>query len=154
MDDHEKKQFDALMALADFRLKRIFNRRDYEWKVTLGIWAIMAAGIGQITLWREPNPWLKVASLGVVVAVAYCHIRYWIFDHSKKSGTDWDLAFWFAEEAEAKLSIDEGRATDRIPKTLKERRGLIRDTSYGTPSKVQAWTTALLAFLLGLRIVL
>ena len=45
MDRDEKINFDALMALADFRLKRIFNRRDYEWKVTLGLWALLAAGI-------------------------------------------------------------------------------------------------------------
>ncbi len=33
-----KDRFDAFMKLSDFRFGRWANRRQYEWKVSFGLW--------------------------------------------------------------------------------------------------------------------
>lgn len=38
-----KEKFDACMKQADFLSQRAYNRQGYQWKVTLGLWAAIAA---------------------------------------------------------------------------------------------------------------
>ncbi len=38
-----KEQFDACMKQADFLTQKVYNRQGYQWKVTLGLWALIAA---------------------------------------------------------------------------------------------------------------
>jgi hypothetical protein len=40
-----KIEFDALMKLSDFRFQRWQDRRKYEWQISLGVWALLAASI-------------------------------------------------------------------------------------------------------------
>ena len=44
MNDH-KDQFDAFMKLADFRMNVRKERRQLEWRVSLGLWVGLAAGM-------------------------------------------------------------------------------------------------------------
>jgi hypothetical protein len=102
MEQNEKNSFDALMSLADFRLRRAFNRRDYEWKVTLGVWALFAAAIGH-PLPREDT----TAVIWIVMIICVAHILLWVRHHWDRSTIDLRMAFWFAEIAERKFSFHE-----------------------------------------------
>jgi hypothetical protein len=114
MEGSEKNSFDALMSLADFRLKRAFDRRNYEWKVTLAVWALFAAAIG--------NPLPKEFSnvtLIIVVAISFVHIFFWIRHHWDRSTIDLRVAFWFAEIAERKFSFKESPPERLRPEEMK-----------------------------------
>jgi hypothetical protein len=41
----DKDKFDGCMKLAEFAIKNFHGRREYEWKITLGYWTILAAAI-------------------------------------------------------------------------------------------------------------
>lgn len=99
MERSENEAFDALMKLADFRLSRAFNRRQHEWKVTLGVWALLAAAI----VHPLPNHKYWIAILVIIISLA--HIFLWIRVHWITSTTDFRIAFWFAEIAEMKLNL-------------------------------------------------
>jgi hypothetical protein len=146
MNIDDKPQFDALMSLADFRLRRIFNRRDYEWKVTLGIWALLAAGIAAPWILQPLHPWMIM--LGVP-AIAVGHIAFWIYDHWDKSEKDWKLAFFYAESAEALANIGDAPIplSDRKTKQ-KENFAFFKNNT----SLVQVLTTLILALLLVIRV--
>jgi hypothetical protein len=49
-----KEKFDACIKLAEFGAGRWDARRQYEWKITLAIWALLAAGIGQTSNFNFP----------------------------------------------------------------------------------------------------
>ncbi|MGH6735095.1 MAG: hypothetical protein ACRECX_03315 [Methyloceanibacter sp.] len=38
-----KEKFDALMQIANFAVARCDGRRQYEWKLTFGVWALLSA---------------------------------------------------------------------------------------------------------------
>jgi hypothetical protein len=63
---NEKDRCDVLLKLADFRMTRVAGRREHEWKVTVALWALLAAGI------VKPPPVPKEYT-GVVVARPHPH---------------------------------------------------------------------------------
>jgi uncharacterized membrane protein len=67
---NDKERFDGLMRLAELRTHRATNRQIYEWRVTFGLWALIAAAIlylkdKQIPLW-----------LGV--AILFIYAFFWL----------------------------------------------------------------------------
>ena len=74
MKQEEKDHFDACMKMVDFRMKRIESRRQHEWKVTVAVWALLAAGILNL---KVVNPYLLASGLIVLCLV---HL-WWIRDH-------------------------------------------------------------------------
>jgi hypothetical protein len=59
MDSSAKDRFDACMKAADFGAARWDARRQYEWKITLGFWALLVAAIAffretVLPLWAGP----------------------------------------------------------------------------------------------------
>jgi hypothetical protein len=107
------------MKLADFRLKRAFNRRQHEWKVTVGVWALLAAGIA-----HPPgnHPWIFLLA---TCLITLGHAFFRIKPHWVTSTIDFDTAFWFAEQAERTLPLagspDAGPrplCSDQNPKSL------------------------------------
>jgi hypothetical protein len=62
-----KDRFDAAMALMGFRAQRITDRRQYEWKITLGLWGLLAAS----PLYVRPRPpdWILAGMLALLVAL-------------------------------------------------------------------------------------
>jgi len=41
----QKDKFDACMKIAEYAVKNFHGRREFEWKVTLGFWALLVASI-------------------------------------------------------------------------------------------------------------
>jgi hypothetical protein len=59
-----KEQFDACMKLAEFGAARWDARRRYEWSLSVGVWALLAAAIG--TLRFEVLPiWIGVVAVSL-----------------------------------------------------------------------------------------
>jgi hypothetical protein len=58
----DKERFDSFMRVAELRTLRATNRQSYEWRVTLGLWAVITAAT--IYLKDRPVPlWLGVSTV-------------------------------------------------------------------------------------------
>jgi hypothetical protein len=66
----DKDKFDANLKLADYWEGRYEERRGVEWKVSLGLWAVILTGIANSEKLRRPPCfalWLSVAWLVYVI---------------------------------------------------------------------------------------
>src|SRR5205085_10674015 len=58
-----KEKFDGCMKIAEFAINNFHGRREYEWKIALGYWTILAAAIASIEKIKSSvQPWLIVIS--------------------------------------------------------------------------------------------
>ena len=94
------------MRLADFWTGRHDARREFEWKVTLGLWAVILGGISYHEKLGWPRllclPLLPVAS--AVVFVLY--YRLWLRPLWVRNMKDRDQGFRALEEAKKVLQDD------------------------------------------------
>ncbi len=90
---HDKEQFDAIMALAQFRAERRDKRMVMEWRVSLGIWALLAAGI----VYSKPFPqhWLLACWFGAVAL--HC---WWVWINFCAAERDSDHFYHMLSRAE------------------------------------------------------
>jgi hypothetical protein len=70
----DKERFDACMEIAKYGSNNFHGRRNFEWKVTLGYWALLAAAVAfvkQNPTWIEQRPYLlwfaPISVLGFIV---------------------------------------------------------------------------------------
>jgi hypothetical protein len=101
MDD--KDRADLLMKLADFRMERIKSRRDHEWKVTVALWALLAAGIAKPLTLTRLSPGILIITLAIVIVG---HGTLWVWPHWKRSKEDTLLSFHYANNAEKLEGIE------------------------------------------------
>jgi hypothetical protein len=117
----QEDRFDALMKLADFRFSRWQNRRTYEWKMSAGLWAILAGA----TIYLKPSgglpPWL-VGPMLVMAIVG--HAWFWVRTNWVSSEMDIRTAFYFAEHAEGVVLADAPKPGKRLhPREFSEKNG-------------------------------
>ena len=113
-----KDKFDACMTLAEYAAKNFHKRREFEWKVTLGSWALLVATIAFV----QQNPQGPVAtavpSWSVflsVIAFAFFWLRAtWVANDNDKS-----LAHHFLYAAEAMLHDPPLQTLGKRPPKLK-----------------------------------
>jgi hypothetical protein len=97
MYDREKANAEALMKLVEFRMTRVAGRREHEWKVTVALWALLAAGLIQL---RIPHTCLAVGLLVPgLIAVVIGHAFLWIGNHWARSKEDILASFFYADRA-------------------------------------------------------
>lgn len=70
----DKDKFEAAMKLAEFIFSRIQDRRQYEWKIILGFWALLATA----PLYIKSKPPIVAFGVGlfgavIVFCVAFIH---------------------------------------------------------------------------------
>jgi len=106
-DDFDKDKFDAFMTLADYRMKRSFNRHQYEWRISFAVWALLAAA----TLYLHPRPPDALFIL-VLVAIVFLHC-YFIVEVRKRNRLDTETAFYYVELAERTLALPNIEVRDR-----------------------------------------
>jgi hypothetical protein len=59
----DKDRFDGCMKIAEFAIKNFHDRREYEWKITLGYWTILAAAIVSKDATKVAvRPWMVLTS--------------------------------------------------------------------------------------------
>src|SRR6266568_800868 len=98
MPMEDKDRGNLLARLANFRMTRIKSRRDHEWKVTVALWALLAAGIAKPLTGLQPK---IVCVLGTVLAaVTVGHGVLWVWPHWKRSKEDTLLSFHYADNLE------------------------------------------------------
>lgn len=81
-------RFDAVMKLADYRMQRIRDRRENEWKVTLGLWALLAGSPIYVT--KAPSPWVVG---GVLLLVWLIFTVLWLLPLMKAHAVDSSAMF-------------------------------------------------------------
>lgn len=72
-----KERFDACMQLANHGAGRHDERRDYEWKVALGLWALIGAATIYRDKWSTQLPVWLIAALCAIVLGGYG--RLWLY---------------------------------------------------------------------------
>ena len=107
-----KEQFDSCMKLAEFGTARGDARRHYEWKLTMGIWAVLVAAV----------IYFKVDTLpiwpgGLSLFVYAC----WLQGLWRRNASDAEFAWNFVNEAQQllaphKIKIIKARPDLRIGK--------------------------------------
>ena len=88
----DSERIDACMKQADFAFKLFDGRRTYEWKVTLGLWAMILASIA--VLKGQPLPiWV-----GPVIVIVYA--SFWVRGTWVANENDKQMAIHFRTHAE------------------------------------------------------
>ncbi len=84
MNKLDKDQFDGLMKAADFNITRFDQRRNHNWKVSLGFWAAILGSAALLDS-QEPPVALGLQILGALLVLSL-H-AYWlkkVFEGDKK----------------------------------------------------------------------
>lgn len=104
----DKERFDSLMKLADFRVGIREARRTHEWRVSLGLWVGMAAGL--ISLRDVPQLVLIIA----LPLVVFCHAWFWVRWNWVSGERDARLAYYYFDTAQA-LLLEDSPPPERRP---------------------------------------
>jgi hypothetical protein len=96
-----KDRANAFIQLADLRLKRWTSRREYEWKFSLSLWALVVASIVALKDKLPPGP-LFWAAAAVIVGL---HIL-WVAELRFRNERDSQMHFYFTRQAEQALYGD------------------------------------------------
>lgn len=94
--DLRENRFDECMRLADFWAGRHDQRREFEWKISLGLWAAILAGIISADKLAAVSPALRIAVSGAVF-LAYCGL--WLYPLWRRSEFDKGQVFHFVRVA-------------------------------------------------------
>jgi hypothetical protein len=100
-----KEQFDSFMTQADFLTKKVFNRQAYQWKVTLGLWAFIAAFANFSYGKTLFVPWWAFA--GVLVLYGFVWLRG-VYVHNRYD----QLRSWYWRDRAAEILIS-GKSDDK-----------------------------------------
>jgi hypothetical protein len=93
MEDQER--FDRYMRLADFRLRRWDARCNNEWKISLGLWGLLAASAYYIPVKLNM---CMVGALLIIVFIGYA--VFWSLPILVRNDEDMNIAFYYAKRAE------------------------------------------------------
>jgi len=157
----KKDEFDALMKLADFRFKRWADRRQYEWKVSLALWAGLAGaavvlkttGVMQALKNAPPSLWIVLGALLLLMWVG--HAWKWVFWNWKRNQADINLAFFFADTAEGILrKSNSPKPIEPLPRKQSDTNDDFRTFCRAVPCQFQIAATFILAIILGIYLFL
>jgi hypothetical protein len=94
---NQKDRFDSCMKLAEFGAARWDARRRYEWSLSLGLWALLAAAIYQFRIEMIPG-WVFI--IGPIIYLLWMNNIWW------SNYIDRNLMRAFRDHARAILSVD------------------------------------------------
>jgi hypothetical protein len=80
MDENQKRKFDAISTLRSWAWVSFDRRRDFEWKLSIGVWTALAALIG-ILLTRDISIQVWVIRCGSILfaaALFFGHLSFLI----------------------------------------------------------------------------
>jgi hypothetical protein len=105
-----KDRVDGLMKLAEFRTKHRKQRRQVEWRVSLGIWASLTAGIIADSEGKLKPP---LPLLGIGLALITLMHFWWVGSNYVRNQRDADRAYDRVGDAEEELGVERtpGRKT-------------------------------------------
>jgi hypothetical protein len=91
-----KDRFDGFMRLAEHRNLRAATRQSYEWRVTLGLWAVIAAATIYLKAYSVP--------LWVGIVVILVHAFFWLRPVYVAHWSDNEAAAFYVEKAQSILN--------------------------------------------------
>jgi hypothetical protein len=109
MDPETKEDFHGLMRLAEFRNTRVANRRDHEWKVTIGLWTLLA--LAMISKLQIPAVWRRWPFWSLLAAIVIVHWIGWVRSHWAESRADIQASFFYTGRAHNRVLRDDN---DRV----------------------------------------
>jgi len=78
MNEEQKRRFDVISTLRSWAWTSFDRRRDYEWKLSLGVWTALSALIG-ILLTKDMSTEVCVIRWGSIVFVAVLFLAHLAF---------------------------------------------------------------------------
>jgi len=96
----DNQRFDACMKQAEFFSKKGFNRQAYQWKVTLGLWALIAAAVSFLWGKNVLVPWWAF----VTVLLVYAFL--WVRPVAHRNYDDQQLEWYFTRVAWSVLAAN------------------------------------------------
>jgi hypothetical protein len=107
MEEDAKDRIDGFMKIAEYWASRHDGRREFEWKVALGWWGLLALAIyyvhssflSHLRLWK----YVVVAGLAVVLLL-FLFVRFWLHPLWKANKFDKDKSYDAVRRAEALLN--------------------------------------------------
>jgi hypothetical protein len=146
----EKARCDVLMKLVDFRTARMVSRRDHEWKVTVGLWALLAAGILKF---RTSPDYCSYVALATGLIVTLGVHAMWVGWHWLRTSEDINFSFYYADNAENIITHQNSKLRGDPPLSLEKRLNKPKKANWGGLGWAcgsQLLMTSLLAFVLWL----
>ena len=110
MTTDDKERFDALIKLAELQSSIREKRRDIEWKVSIGLWAITGGAVaylkGHSTLW-------SLILIGIVVLM---HSWLWVRTNYNSSERDAKQVYYYMRHA-SRIVLPDNVASpgDKLP---------------------------------------
>jgi hypothetical protein len=155
MTDNAKRTFDTYTKLADYWGDCYERRRQVEWKVSLGFWAVILSGIVSSDKLYGIWSWY-FAGLSLLVWAVY--IISWLLPIMRKNERDKRLSYYYVTTALSCSMPSESAKLSEFAEKDKELNGEVNVTNLGTVRPVSllraysiffhAITTALLLFAL------
>jgi hypothetical protein len=97
----DQDEFDNYLKLASYYMDIRKDRRQHEWKVSLGLWAGLAAGI--VAAKDFPTiPWWLLALLLALVVIGY--VGLWVWSNESRNERDGEKAYKHSDKAEVLLN--------------------------------------------------
>src|SRR5262249_34613905 len=93
-----RERFDGFIRLAEFRLKRWESRRAYEWKISLGLWGLLAATAYYVPF--RPN---MTAVAFLLITIFLIYTLMWAGPILVRNDEDMATAFYYMQKAEKEL---------------------------------------------------
>ncbi len=93
MDEKQKFLFDASIRQAEYFYRKFDGRRQFEWKVTLGVWTLLVGGIAFL---KKPSsvPWW------VTCLFVFGYVFLWLKRIWEANGLDKDRAHFYQKQAD------------------------------------------------------
>jgi len=96
ISNEQKNRFDAYMKIADYWADSYERRRQVEWKVSLGLWAVILGGIASNDkIHRLALPWIALYSFLVLMLYSFL----WLVPNMRKNERDKRLSYYFFDKA-------------------------------------------------------
>ena len=92
-----------MLKLADFYVARFDGRREFEWKVTLGLWGSILGGIVALRGFSGMLPLCPLVVLAILVLFGHC---YWLRSVWRGHRFDKDTAFEFSRRVARILGVE------------------------------------------------
>ena len=153
LSPEDKNRFDALMRLSDFAFQRWQDRRKYEWRLSLGLWALIAASIHYRDVVKPSSPHNCAVALMLIVVV-FVH-ACWIRSNWVSNQKDINNAFYYSDNARQLLQGQEMPRPDEAQGPAGTWRGLKEEQSkclaflQAPPCQAELGATAILVLILG-----
>jgi hypothetical protein len=93
MEKCDKDRFDALMKLAEFTCNVREKRRDIEWKVSFGVWAVTAASVAYLKHYSD------YAAFLLLVLLVLAHAFLWVRVHFNVGERDAKIMYFYVRHA-------------------------------------------------------